>query len=311
MSKSSTVTVREKPVEDVASATVGGLTIHGETFVVRTDQRIELVDLTNRIMEFVRTFNISEGLVSLWSMHTTCTLFINDSSGAAPDIKRFLEQMVARDAEIHAQRSEPLDCDRHERRLAPARDAARPQPDAADQRREVCSAMAAILMAELDGRARDRVAFRSSASREAAGHASRMLRARHLLDIADKLDAGSRSTLEDGVRLFEAPTARRRLAREPRAREAPRRAHLLQLQHPASRRPTSASRAACSARSRGSSRRRRRLHDVARAGVGQAAQRAHQPLTEIHVVNGLHPDLPFDYYTELLRGFKRSAPTSI
>jgi aminodeoxyfutalosine synthase len=34
-------------------------------------------------------------------------------------------------------------------------------------------------------------------------------------------------------------------------------------------------------------------------------QRAGQPLTEIHVVNGLHPDLPFDYYTEMLRGFKR------
>ena len=27
-------------------------------------------------------------------------------------------------------------------------------------------------------------------------------------------------------------------------------------------------------------------------------QRADQPLTEVHVVNGLHPDLPFDYYTE-------------
>src|SRR5258706_10849433 len=37
-------------------------------------------------------------------------------------------------------------------------------------------------------------------------------------------------------------------------------------------------------------------------------QRAHQPLTEIHVVNGLHPDLPWDYYTELLRGFKRIKP---
>ena len=37
-------------------------------------------------------------------------------------------------------------------------------------------------------------------------------------------------------------------------------------------------------------------------------QRAHQPLTEVHVVNGLHPDLPFDYYTELLRGFKRIRP---
>ena len=37
-------------------------------------------------------------------------------------------------------------------------------------------------------------------------------------------------------------------------------------------------------------------------------QRSGQPLTEIHVVNGLHPELPFDYYTELLRGFKRIRP---
>ena len=37
-------------------------------------------------------------------------------------------------------------------------------------------------------------------------------------------------------------------------------------------------------------------------------QRADQPLTEVHVVNGLHPDLPFDYYTEMLRGFKRIRP---
>jgi len=37
-------------------------------------------------------------------------------------------------------------------------------------------------------------------------------------------------------------------------------------------------------------------------------ERRHQPLTEIHLVNGLHPDLPWDYYTELLRGFKRIRP---
>ena len=37
-------------------------------------------------------------------------------------------------------------------------------------------------------------------------------------------------------------------------------------------------------------------------------RRSAQPLTEVHVVNGLHPDLPFDYYTELLRGFKRIRP---
>jgi aminodeoxyfutalosine synthase len=37
-------------------------------------------------------------------------------------------------------------------------------------------------------------------------------------------------------------------------------------------------------------------------------ERADQPLTEAHVVNGLHPDLPFSYYTELLRGLKAARP---
>jgi aminodeoxyfutalosine synthase len=37
-------------------------------------------------------------------------------------------------------------------------------------------------------------------------------------------------------------------------------------------------------------------------------ERGDQALTEVHVVNGLHPDLPFDYYTELLRGFKKIRP---
>lgn len=36
--------------------------------------------------------------------------------------------------------------------------------------------------------------------------------------------------------------------------------------------------------------------------------RADQPLTEVHVVNGLHPDLPFSYYTDLLRGLKTIRP---
>src|SRR3954466_542413 len=113
MSKSSTVTVRETPVQDIASAKTGGLTIHGETFVVQTDQRIELVDLTNRVMEFVKKFNMREGLVSLWSMHTTCALFINEFQVALlSDIKRFLEQMVARDADYMHNDPNHSDCDR-------------------------------------------------------------------------------------------------------------------------------------------------------------------------------------------------------
>jgi secondary thiamine-phosphate synthase enzyme len=113
MSKSSTVTVREKPVEEVASAQTGALTIHGETIVVQTDQRIELVDLTNRVMEFVRRFNIREGIVSLWSMHTTCALFINESQKALlADITQLLEDFAARDRYYRHNDPEHSDCDR-------------------------------------------------------------------------------------------------------------------------------------------------------------------------------------------------------
>jgi aminodeoxyfutalosine synthase len=40
----------------------------------------------------------------------------------------------------------------------------------------------------------------------------------------------------------------------------------------------------------------------------QARLDAKDPITEIHIVNGLHPGLAFDYYTELLGGLKRLQP---
>jgi secondary thiamine-phosphate synthase enzyme len=113
MSKSSTVTVREAPVQEVSFAAAGGLVVHGETFTVQTDQRIELVDLTERVMEFVRRLHIREGMVSLWSMHTTCAVFINEFQKALlTDMKRFLEQLAARDAEWRHNDPAHSDCDR-------------------------------------------------------------------------------------------------------------------------------------------------------------------------------------------------------
>lgn len=37
-------------------------------------------------------------------------------------------------------------------------------------------------------------------------------------------------------------------------------------------------------------------------------ERLHEPITEIHVVGGCHPDLPFDYYLELVREIKKLRP---
>jgi secondary thiamine-phosphate synthase enzyme len=113
MSKSSTVTVREAPVEAVARASAGGLVIHGENFVIDTDERLELVDLTDRVMDYVRKFKISEGMITLWSMHTTCSVFINEFQKALlSDIRRFLEEMVARDTYYKHNDPELSDCDR-------------------------------------------------------------------------------------------------------------------------------------------------------------------------------------------------------
>ena len=98
MSKSSVVTSRETPVQTVSSVAAGGFIIHSESFTIETTERVQIVDLTERVMAHVRTFPIREGVVSLWSMHTTCALFINESQVALlADIKRFIEEFAAQD----------------------------------------------------------------------------------------------------------------------------------------------------------------------------------------------------------------------
>src|SRR3954467_14661750 len=130
-----------------------------------------------------------------------------------------------------------------------------------------------------------------------------------LSDIADKLAAATRLTLEDGVRLFDCTDllAVGYLANRERERRHGRRTYYnynIRLE------ATNVCVASCL------------FCSFARLKPGDAGaytmsleeawdklrRRADQPLTEIHVVNGLHPDLPFDYYTELLRGFKRIRP---
>jgi aminodeoxyfutalosine synthase len=127
--------------------------------------------------------------------------------------------------------------------------------------------------------------------------------------IDEKLRARKRLTFEDGVRLFLSPDllAVGHLANRERERRHGRRTYFnynLRLE------VTNVCEATCLFCSFS------RLED----GMPQAytmtleqawdklRQRADQPLTEVHVVNGLNPHLPFSYYTELLRGLKRIRP---
>jgi aminodeoxyfutalosine synthase len=128
-------------------------------------------------------------------------------------------------------------------------------------------------------------------------------------DINDKLEARVRLNLEDGVRLFDAPDllAVGWLANRERERRHGARAY---FNHNIRLEATNVCVASCLFCSFA----RLKPGDPGAYTMsledawGKLRQRSDQPLTEVHVVNGLHPDLPFDYYTELLRGFKRIRP---
>jgi aminodeoxyfutalosine synthase len=130
-----------------------------------------------------------------------------------------------------------------------------------------------------------------------------------LADIADRLERGERLEIADGVRLFECPDllAVGWLANRERERRHGARTfynHNIKLE------ATNVCVASCL------------FCSFARLKPGDPGayamsleevwdklrRRAGEPITEIHLVNGLHPDLPFDYYTELLRGLKRIRP---
>jgi secondary thiamine-phosphate synthase enzyme len=113
MSRSSTVTSRDTPLSEGTSAAAGTMVVRGESLVVQTDERLELIDLTDRLMTVVRESGIREGVVNVWSMHTTCALFISEFQAAlVADIKGLLERIVGRDEEWLHNDPAHSDCDR-------------------------------------------------------------------------------------------------------------------------------------------------------------------------------------------------------
>ncbi len=87
--------------------------VQSDTITVQTEQRMELIDITDRVSAFVSASGVREGLLSVCSLHTTCGVFINEVQAALhADIKSALEQMVARDARWMHNDPDYSDCDR-------------------------------------------------------------------------------------------------------------------------------------------------------------------------------------------------------
>ena len=130
-----------------------------------------------------------------------------------------------------------------------------------------------------------------------------------LLDIDDKLQRGERLTVDDGVRLFECGDllAVGWLANREREKRHGAKTYFNYNLRIEATNVCVASCLFCSF-----ARLQPGMPGAYTMSLEEAwdklRQREHQPITELHIVNGLHPDLPFEYYTELLRGYKRIRP---
>jgi secondary thiamine-phosphate synthase enzyme len=111
MSKQSTVTSQGVPAG--VTSVSGPLTIHAEVLTIETEGRFQLIDITDSVRALVRASGIGDGTAVLQSLHTTCSVLINESQTAlVADIKQFLEHVVDRDADWLHNDPAHSDCDR-------------------------------------------------------------------------------------------------------------------------------------------------------------------------------------------------------
>jgi aminodeoxyfutalosine synthase len=136
----------------------------------------------------------------------------------------------------------------------------------------------------------------------------RWLRRSDLADIYEKVVAGVRLSRDDGLRLFESKDllALGFMANLVRERMHGQRTFWVYNQHiNYTNVCVNGCRFCAFSRRRGQEGAFELSLDQVRAKVNE---RLHEPITEIHVVGGCHPDLPFSFYLDLVREIRKLRP---
>jgi secondary thiamine-phosphate synthase enzyme len=101
-----------------ASAAAAGLNAGGFKMFNRvldwiTNERMQLINITDRINEIVRKSGVRDGIVHLQSLHTTTAVFLNEWQDALlQDVKRFLDDVVAQETNWRHNDPQHSDCER-------------------------------------------------------------------------------------------------------------------------------------------------------------------------------------------------------
>jgi secondary thiamine-phosphate synthase enzyme len=91
----------------------GGFKIFNRIVDWITNDRLQLINVTDRINEIVRKSGVRDGIVHMQSLHTTTAVFINEWQDALlHDVKTFLEDVVRRERGWRHNDPEYSDCER-------------------------------------------------------------------------------------------------------------------------------------------------------------------------------------------------------
>ncbi len=67
--------------------------------VIKTGRRVEIVDITDRVVEEVRRSNVQNGIAVIYSIHTTTAVVLNEGEkGLLEDLETMLEKLIPRGA---------------------------------------------------------------------------------------------------------------------------------------------------------------------------------------------------------------------
>jgi secondary thiamine-phosphate synthase enzyme len=85
-----------------------------DTLSVESHEKLQLIDISTRVRDWVKETNVHKGLLNLFSLHTTAVLLLNENQDALlEDIREFLKKIVDDRGWYKHNSPEFSDCDRH------------------------------------------------------------------------------------------------------------------------------------------------------------------------------------------------------
>ncbi len=91
----------------------GTAKVFSKTIQVKTDERMQLLNLTEELRSFADMTGIQDGYIQVSSLHTTAGLFVNEWQDALlADIKEMIGQVVPRQSYYKHNDPQYSDCDR-------------------------------------------------------------------------------------------------------------------------------------------------------------------------------------------------------